>query len=259
MAERMTEQQLDDVLSRLGGDLAYPEPALATRVRARVATPRPGRGWSARVLAPALAAAVLLLVVVALASPDVRALAREIFRIGGIDIFPVPTALPTPSASASPSASIPGQHTTVDGARGMVSFPVLLPVALGAPDDVVVDTAAGERVTLVYVTRPGIPASPVAGVGVVVVELRGAIDQTLFGKAIGPGTTLTPVDVNGANGYWLEGAPHFFFYVDAGGNIRQETLRLADNTLIWTRDGVTYRLEAHVTRAEALAIAASFR
>ena len=38
-----------------------------------------------------------------------------------------------------------------------------------------------------------------------------------------------------------------------------ETLRLAENTLLWERGGVTYRLEAQVTRDEAIRIASSFR
>ena len=259
MAERMSEQQLETVLADIGARLAYPQPAFAQRVRARVATPRPPRRWSTRMLVPAFATALLLFVVVALGSPEVRALAREIFRIGGIDIFPVPTALPTPTRSATPSVSIQGQHTTVEGARRLISFPVIVPAALGTPDDVIVDTAAGERVTLVYVSRPGIPVSPLAGVAAYVVELRGDVDQGLFGKTIGSGTTLTQVEVRGSPGYWLEGAPHLFFYRDAAGNIQQETLRLADNTLLWVHDGVTYRLEAHVSREEALAIAGSMR
>jgi len=50
-----------------------------------------------------------------------------------------------------------------------------------------------------------------------------------------------------------------FFYRDASGIIQTETLRLAGNTLIWEQDGVTFRLEAQVSREDALRIAASFR
>ena len=49
-------------------------------------------------------------------------------------------------------------------------------------------------------------------------------------------------------------------FVPAGaGNPQAETLRLAGNTLLWEQDGVTFRLEAQVSRDDALRIAASFR
>jgi hypothetical protein len=67
------------------------------------------------------------------------------------------------------------------------------------------------------------------------------------------------VSVDGGQGYWLEGAPHVFFYRDASGNIVNDTLRLAGNTLVWVQDGVTIRLEAQVTKERALQIAATFR
>ena len=75
----------------------------------------------------------------------------------------------------------------------------------------------------------------------------------------GPGTRTEPVSVGSARGMWLEGQPHFFFFRDASGAILQDTLRLAGNTLIWVKDDVTLRLEAQLTRDEALAIAARFR
>ena len=41
--------------------------------------------------------------------------------------------------------------------------------------------------------------------------------------------------------------------------LRQDTLRLAGNTLVWEQDGVTMRLEAQVTKEQALRIAGTFR
>jgi len=81
----------------------------------------------------------------------------------------------------------------------------------------------------------------------------------VMGKVVGPDTTLEQVTVDGAQGFWLAGAPHQFFYRDAYGNFIQETLRLAENTLIWERNGTIYRLEAQVSKVDALRIAASFR
>jgi len=71
--------------------------------------------------------------------------------------------------------------------------------------------------------------------------------------------TVEPVAVNGQPGFWIQGAPHLFFYRVGGstGSIEQETLRLAGNTLIWTQGNLLLRLEAQVDKATALRIAAS--
>lgn len=263
----MRENELEAILVEIGERLASPRRPLAAAVLARIErTPLPRR-WSAPSLAPALATLAALLFVVALAIPGVRAAAREILHIGGIDIFPVPSlpASPTASTSASPSASpslaIPGRRTTLAVAQAAVPFAIRVPTAaeLGTADEIVLDTSSGPSVSLVYATRPQVPASRLNGVAALVVELPGTVDPAFFGKLIGPGTTVTSVDVNGSPGYWLEGAPHQFFYRDSAGSIRDETLRLAGNTLIWVADGVTYRLEAQLSRADALRIAASFR
>jgi hypothetical protein len=120
-------------------------------------------------------------------------------------------------------------------------------------------SASGAQVTLVYTSRSGIPQSPVAGVSAIVVEFAGALDQNVMGKAVGPGTTLERVTVNGGPGFWLAGEPHQFFYRDPSGNLQTGTLRLAANTLLWEEGPITYRLEAQIAKEQALRVAASFR
>ena len=63
--------------------------------------------------------------------------------------------------------------------------------------------------------------------------------------------------VAGHPGYWIAGAPHIFFFTDAHGNVRFETLRLATNTLILDVGGTVVRIEGNLTKAQALEIAAS--
>jgi hypothetical protein len=155
-----------------------------------------------------------------------------------------------------------GERTTLDAARARLRFTPRVPSAaeLGAPDDVFVETVGtSDRLTLVYRQRAGIPVSSEAGVSALVVEVRGTIDEALFAKATGPGTRIEGVNVNGAAGYWLEGAPHLFFYRDPSGNVVNDTLRLAGNTLVWVQDGITIRLEAQVSKEAALRFAATFR
>jgi hypothetical protein len=261
MTERMRDDELETTLVEIGERLSYPTPTqLASAVRARLREPRARRAfWTAPAFAPAFVTIALLLLVVAIASPGLRTAAQEFLHLRGIDIFPVPSV-----ASVAPSlpVAVPGERTTLDEARRRVRFAIRVPTApeLGAPDDVFVETTStSDTVTLVYRVRAGIPVSPEAGVSAMVVEVRGALDEILLGKATGPGTRVEAVTVGGGRGFWLEGTPHQFFYRDPGGSVRPETLRLAGNTLVWEQDGVTIRLEASVTKDQALQIAATFR
>jgi hypothetical protein len=261
----MTDNELEATLTDVGKRLAYPRPTrLADAVRARLRE-RPSRLWWDVLRSPRYAFATLavLALVVILAVPDARAAAGEFLRLRGIDLFRV-EAVATPTATAVPRASFAGALVTLDEARRRADFTVRAPTdsRLGAPDEVyrgLDPTGTHDVVTLVYTARPGIPVSREAGVSALVVEFRGRVDESLFGKALAPGTFIEAVLVNGGHGYWIEGEPHLFFYRDASGDARAETLRLAGNTLLWVQDGVTLRLEAQVGRDEALRIAASFR
>jgi hypothetical protein len=267
---RLSEHELEATLTEVGERLAYPRPTrLADGVRARLREGRPSPWWDALrspryAFAPLVATVAVLALVVVLAVPGARAAASDFLHAWGIDIFRAP-AIATPAVSPSPRAGL-GALTTLDSARLRADFTVLVPTdpRLGTPDEVYLDradaTGARQRIALVYLQRPGIPVSHEPGVGVLVVEFRGRFDESLIGgKGAGPDTKIESLSVNGRRGIWLEGAPHLFFYRDESGNVWTETLRLAGNTLIWEQDGVTFRLEAQVSRDEALRIAGSFR
>ena len=259
MTEPMREDELEATLRDIGGHLDYPRPvAMASAVNARLRAPR-RRAWRFA-LAPALATVATLALAITLALPVARAAAQEFLHLRGIDIFPVPSI---PATLPPPKITFPGERMTLAEARARIRFVPVLPSDpdLGAPDDVYVETiGTSDRLTLVYRQRSGIPISPEAGVAAVVVEVRGTVDENLLlGKATSPGTTVDPVNVSGARGYWIEGAPHLFFYRDANGNATQDTMRLAGNTLVWERGDVTLRLEAHVSKDQALRLGASFR
>jgi hypothetical protein len=258
VTERMRDDELETTLRDIGARLDYPAPtAMAAAVGARLREPR-RRSWRFA-LAPALVTAAIFAIVLVLLSPDARAAAGEFLHLRGIDIFPVPSV---PATLPTPKIAFSGERVSLAEARARIRFEPRLPTAadLGEPDDVYVETVGtSDRLTLVYRQRPGIPVSAQAGVSALVVEVRGTIDELLLGKATGPGTVVTPVSVGGSRGYWLEGAPHLFFYRDTNGNPQQETLRLAGNTLVWEQGGVTLRLEAQISRDDALRLAASFR
>jgi len=80
---------------------------------------------------------------------------------------------------------------------------------------------------------------------------------TFSARPWGPDTTLQLVTVAGHQGYWIAGAPHVLVLIDAAGNPRYETLRLATNTLLIDEGGTIVRIEGDLTKDQALQLAAS--
>jgi hypothetical protein len=250
---------LEQQLRGLSADLAWPTtPNLAPSVRRRIA-PRP-RWFESRW---ALAAAVVVIAAaVLLANPPSRnAIAHWInlrTHFQQVPHLPTPTPLPPGPIGKRLGLGVP---TTLAAARAAVSWQVLLPQSLGDPDEVYVYEPpvgpAGGEVTLVYATRQGIPASNLTGVAVLVTEVQGKITGESFGKVLGEGATIEEVTVAGHPGYWIAGTPHVFFFIDAAGSVRYETLRLAANTLLIDEGGTILRIEGDLTKGQALKMAAS--
>ena len=154
-----------------------------------------------------------------------------------------------------------GGYSTLPKASASLKWQLLVPSSLGQPDEVYLQNPAdgppqGE-VTLVYSARPGIPISAQTGVAVLVTEARGSVNADFFGKTVGPDTTMEPVTVGRHQGYWFAGAPHVFVFIDAAGNPRYETSRLATNTLLIDDGGTIVRIEGDLTKDQALQIGAS--
>ena len=264
MARLMDDATLERVLADVGAHLDHAAPSrMRDGVRMRIAERRAARDARRRRdrLVPVAVTALLLVIAVALASPQVRATAQEFLHLRGIDIFRVP-ALPTLTPSAPPSRSdlFDGQRVSLAEARARAGFRLVVPAALGDPDEVYLSAIpTGDRVTLVYLAPPERPGTLVPGVSAVIVEMRARLDTGFMAKIAGGATAIEEVSVNGGPGFWLAGEPHFFFYRDATGTVRQETLRLAGNTLLWQQGDLTFRVEAQVSRDEALRIASSLR
>lgn len=242
----LSDAELEATLRNLGAHLRTPElPYLAQRVRARIAE-EPSR--RARPWLFSLAPAVLTLAVI-----GAGAAAAELVRVRGVEVFRVP------EVSAVPIRSLDlGERASLEVARSLVrplwtsSDP-----QFAKPDEVYLSRTGNGQVSFVYAPRPGLPAGP-TGHGALVTQHRGGLDPGLIGKGVGPGSRFEQVTVAGAPGIWIEGAAHFFFYRSPDGQFREETLRLAGNTLLWERDGTLLRLEAQVGRERAIEIGASF-
>lgn len=271
------ELDLDVALRDLGSRLAAPgATGIAERVRARIEAEQPRRAdvpwWrtirgrahgserrpdrSRRLRRSLLLAAAGLLLVAAAVTAAVG------YGLPGIRILfgPPPSLAPSPSvpASAAPGAGLGlGTAMTLEDARAVVDFEIALPGdGIGPPDAVYL---SGGRLALAWGTDPALPGTAQAGLGLLIVELRATVDEEMIEKLVLSGTDVTWVTVDGAPGYWIDGERHFLAYVAPDGTRIDDTLRQVGNSLLWTRDGVTYRLEGELTMDAAIALGETLR
>jgi hypothetical protein len=239
-------------LRAVGRDLEVP-PArdLTVAVRQRleeraVRRRRPGLGTGAlrRPARRAVLVVVAALLAVVIATPQGRAVIIHVFRFAGVELRQEPGPVHSPVSTPS----LPGQRPmSLAKARRQVSFPILVPMALGLPGEVVVSDG-GRVVSLIY---------PRTQYGLVRMdEFAGHVDQVYFEK-FGHFGGATEVKVNGSNGLWIKG-PHELVYVTRDGTPAVASARLTTgNTLIWSTRQVALRLEGNLGQMAALAIANS--
>lgn len=234
--------ELERELDELAGRIAYPPtPDLAPRVLARI---RRRPRWRALALAAAVLAAVVAAVLAV--SPDARSRVLDWLRIGGVEIRRTDDLPPVP-LRAEPDF---GEPVTLEEARRRVDFSVLLPDELEEPDRVYHrEYPPGGAVTLVW----GTAAQP----RLALTEWAGRVVEPVVLKLIPPGTRADVMTVGEGTGVWLHGAPHVLFVHPPGGGEESEELYLAGNVLVWEVGDRSYRIEAAVSRDEALEIARS--
>jgi hypothetical protein len=241
----------------LGRELDVPPATdLTTAVRQRLEGPAVRRSHlvmrgigSLRRWRPAWRAALVVvaaLLAVLLATPQGRAVIVHVFRFAGIELRQEPGPVPSPRSSAS----LPGERRmSLEQARHQVSFPILVPAALGEPSDVVVSD--GGRVASLTYRRTSYGQ-------VRMDEFAGHLDPLVFQKFVHFGH-VTEVEVNGSKGMWIKG-PHDLMYITRDGTPAAASARLTTgNTLIWGTRQVALRLEGNFGKAAALAIASSAR
>jgi hypothetical protein len=248
---------LEQRLAGLRGEMAWPPtPDLAGAVAARLAAdPQQARRRRPPLRRPllrpaivAIAAAVLALVVAGTlaAAPGVRARVADWLGIGSVRVERV-QRLP----DVGPGADLGlGTRASAAAARRTTGLPAPAIRALGAPDAVYAERPSGggaASVSVVYRARARLPAAT-RGIGALLTLMPGG-DEGIVKKVAAGGTEVEFVDVAGAFGVFLSGEQH----------VVGPPNRLAGNTLIWVRDGVTYRLESALGRDAALRLARSVR
>ena len=288
---RLDDAGLEAALRSLSSSIDWPRatpatstgvtagPDIATRVRVRLSDParRPGRSWSPRGWRPlrrSLALALVALLGLALVAgaaglglPGLRIL------LGG-GPTPPPTAAPPPTTTASgrptpsPTPTVPaglggqmrlGELVSVDVVEARTGIPVRLPTdaRVGTPAAVWIDPTRANQVAYVWTANATLPETREPGIGLVLMRFDGTVDSGFYEKVLGSGTKLERVTVAGHQGYWIEGDPHFFYYVRNGSVAVDESRRWVGDALVWSDGSTTYRLESSLGKDASIEVAES--
>ncbi|HEY8092474.1 MAG TPA: hypothetical protein VID93_01780 [Acidimicrobiales bacterium] len=271
---------LEQALTELADSLEFPgSDALAGRVTARLAQPVVvpfGRRPNVRKALAVAAAAVVIAGLVLAGSPRARRAVADLLGIGGIEIqtsspatgsTAATTVVPSAGSTSSPATFPPdaapgpldlGSPIGVEEGAARIGVPAPVPTALGPPAAVYVGSPpATGRLSLVWPPSTSLPATRIPDVGALLTVFRASVEEGYFLKVLDPETTYERVTVGGHPAVWLAGEPHAFLYRTSDGQVQEETLRLAGNTLIWTVGPFTYRLESALDRDAAIALADS--
>ena len=238
------EQQLLD----LRASVAWPDtPEIADGIVARLVEPPPTPRRRLRIAVVALAVALAVATAVLAVSPGARSALRDLFRIGGVEITRVDRL---PDLDAYGDLFL-GEPLPLEEAQERVAFTIQQPeTKQGGPvERVFVDESVlGGLVTIVWPPEPR----------VILQQFEGWALPYVY-KIAGPGTVIENVEIRGAPGVWIEGAPHYVIFATQDSETHERETRLGGNVLIWERNGITYRLEGDVTKQQALAIANGVR
>jgi hypothetical protein len=204
--------ELERNLSALAAELEWPP---TPHVQLRLAE-RPRR-------IPRLAIAVALValaIAVAFAVPQARSAILRFFDIGGVTIIRVDTLPPAQERELSADLGRPVSRS--EAARALLA-PVRLPKLHGRAH---LYEQSGVVSTLLSTPQP-----------VLLNQLRTGLSSAFPQKLVGPTTKLETAKVRTAgDALWLTGKRHIVLLPDA-------PLRLAGNVLIWSYNGISFRLE----------------
>jgi hypothetical protein len=203
-----------------------------------------------------LAAMVLLTLLLV---PQARADLQSLIRVGAVRIglAQPPHATPRLGSAATPTPTpldspldLAGE-TTLQQARAQAGFPLLLPTYppdLGQPQHVFLQNLNGPMVALVWVD-----AAQPSRVRLALFEMSNRLYVDKSGAEVVAQTT-----VHGQQALWTQGP--YIVQVLVNGQVVDDTRRLVTgHVLIWTDNGITYRLETDQPLDVAVRIAESLR
>jgi hypothetical protein len=144
-----------------------------------------------------------------------------------------------------------GESVTLEEAQAGLPFELLLPEGLGEPDTVLRDR-----------DRQGAPVVTTIWSGdgnARLVLTQWPASVVLFDKLVPADVPVEYVDVQGAEGMWIEGGDHAVFYLGRSGGEERAAGLVTGNVLVWHRGQLSYRLELGASRRRALELAGSLR
>jgi hypothetical protein len=275
MSEREFDRDaaLETALRSLAQSIDYPPQSnLAAAVRERIeARPSLRRGplgraswWLRNVVAslrePAFAATVIVVLVslVLMISPAARVAVADWLGFDDVRVtFDEPPVSPAPPVGGDLRL---GRRVTLGEARSLVDFEVLVPEALGAPDEVYYNKFVSDgQVSLVYRESDDLPSAQGTSVGAIVTQFEADfLDQEFYQKFPQRSATVQEVTVAGVRAVWID-QPHALIFRSADGVVDSEDSRLSGPSLIWEKDGIVYRLESRLPLNRAITAAESLR
>jgi hypothetical protein len=253
--------ELEARLRALADEVAWPAtPDIAGAV-ARAPRARAPRRFAPRLVAPrrrgtrralaAVLAALLLVPAAAVAFPGARDDVLEWLGLRDVQIRRVPA----PPAGARPELEADlGHRVALSQAEREAGFAAALPAELGEPDRVRV---TGQRISLLYAARPGLPELDGVDAGLILTESRGGLPGVYLEKLLFGGTNAERVAIRGRRGVYISGGEHAYIYETPSGTVEEDRSLLAGPTVIWVAGGRVHRLETAAPRATALRIARS--
>ena len=239
----MTE--LERALLAVGQNVDFPAtPDLTGPVRRRLAEGRRPPLFSRRVLVVALAVLVVAVGAV-LAVPQARSTIRDWLGIGNVTIRYVEDLPAVEQATAGLEL---GERMSLEEARERAGFRVRVPTVerLDDPPKVYYNEVSSQ-VAFLY----GSEDAP--KLLITQADARGAVEKIVNLEVTD--RELVVVEP-GYAGIWLFGEKHAIFYPSTD---HEEPFRLVGNALVYEIDGVTLRIEAEISKDEALRIARSMR
>lgn len=198
----------------------------------------------------AVAAAVVVIAGALVAIAPARHAIADWLGIGAVEVRRVDHPLPNGSGTDTVPGAL-GSSIPVDDRLELATAQRRVQFTIGIPRDPTSGTRTGISVDprvpggLVVLTYPRFTLVEIASQGATPVE----------GKLVAPGIEVDPVTVGGDPGLWVSGA-HQISYLDRSGHLQTDTVRRSGPVLLWTRAGVTYRVEG-LDRVEAQRIGAS--
>jgi hypothetical protein len=266
----LPDAELVDELLGLAAALDVPAAAeLPARVRERIAAaPVPAREpwWRSlrlpvRPVRRALVLALALIIAIAAIAGAVG------LGLPGLRIILGPSSTatlqptPTPPPTGEPPGSAMGLGRPVSPPDAVQRFGRALPAiddpAYGSPDAIYVEGRDESVVTQVWGPGPGRPLANSHGVAMILTAIPADVEVDLVKKLISGGVEVEFLPVVGTSGFWIEGA-HEVLVAGPGSN-EVLSLRVAGDVLLWSKDGVTYRLESSLGRDASVALAEAVR